>query len=73
MQTIAIKCLQLFCIAHLFTTVYCDNILLDVSQDDVVLNRQASCTATCMVKNVTAVRTELNSLYKMKLKIPNIK
>lgn len=56
MQTIVIKCLQSFCIAHLFANVYCDNILLDASRDDVLLNREAGCMATCMIKNVTSVR-----------------
>lgn len=56
MHTIIIKCLQLFCIAFLFANVYCDNISLDASQDDVLSNREAGCMATCMVKNGTAVR-----------------
>lgn len=58
MQAIVIKYVQLICIVFLFENVKCDTLSLDGSQDDVLLNRWAGCTAACMIKNVTAVCME---------------
>ena len=55
MQTILIKCVQSLCVALLFANIHCDDIPLDASQDDFLLNREAGCTATCMMENVTTV------------------
>lgn len=57
MQTIIVKCVQLFCIAILFENIYCDKIPLNGSRDDVLLNHEVGCTAACMAKNVSAVCT----------------
>lgn len=56
MHAIVIKYVQLFCIALLFDNVSCDNHSLEASRDDVLLNREAGCTAICLERNLTAVR-----------------
>lgn len=55
MQTIIVKCVQLFCITLLFENVFCDNIPLNASRDDVLLYHEIGCGAACMVKHVSAV------------------
>lgn len=62
MHTIVIKYVQLFCIALLFDNVSCDNLSLEASRDDVLLNRETGCMAACMEKNETAVRIFIENL-----------
>lgn len=56
MHTIVLKYVQLFCIALLFDNVSCDNISLEASRNDMLLNREVGCMAACMEMNLTAVR-----------------
>lgn len=56
MHPIVIKYMHLACFALLFESISCDNLALEASRDDVLLNREAGCVAACMEKNVTAVR-----------------
>lgn len=55
MHTIVLKYVQLFCIALLFDNVSCDNISLEASRNDMLLNREVGCMAACMQMNLTAV------------------
>lgn len=55
MHPVVIKYVQLVCVAFLFDNISCDNLSLEASRDDFWLNREASCMAACMEKNLTAV------------------
>lgn len=57
MDAIVVKYLQIFCIALLSGNIICDSLTLNTSIDDEKkLIREATCTATCLQRNLTAVR-----------------
>lgn len=66
MHTIVLKYVQLFCIALLFDNVSCDNISLEASRNDMLLNREVGCTAACMQMNLTAVRIFIKKYVRYK-------
>ncbi|XP_055325419.1 tyrosine-protein kinase receptor torso-like isoform X2 [Sitodiplosis mosellana] len=65
MHKIVLKYVQLFCIALFFDNVSCDNISLEASRNDMLLNQEVGCTAACMQTNSTAVLSNCHDICKM--------
>ena len=55
MHAIVMKYFQLVCIAVLFENVNCEQLSLENSKDDYLLNRTIGCTAICMKDNPNQV------------------